>query len=176
MCNETNQGCRRRTSVQDPWNVRMELRLTLYACLNHVVPFFLLLTSAIHSPQLPQRPSQTSRLPSVRRVSCGPWNAAPVAALTPCVNDLSYQNALFFSTSHRPGLHSPHHPSRLLPCPRTHRGVYKSPTKRRSCSCGMRSGSEGFISDSGGFKASSCRDEYRSGGSERSAKWDEHPP
>jgi hypothetical protein len=32
------------------------------------------------------------------------------------------------------------------------------------------------MSDSGGFKASSCRDEYRSGGSERSAKCDEHPP
>lgn len=144
--------------------------LTLYACRNQVVPFFLLLTSAIHSPQLPQSPSQTSRLPSVRRVSCGPWNAAPVAALTPCVKDLSYQNALFFRTSHRPGLQSPHQPSRLLPWPRTQRGVYKSPTNLRSCSCGTRSGSEGFISDSGGFEASSCSEEYKSGGSERSAK------
>ncbi len=88
-----------------------------------MVPFFLLLTSAIHSLQLPQRPSQTSGLPSIRRVSWGSWNGLPVAALMPWVNDLSYQKAEFFSTSHRPGLQMPHQPSRLLPWPRTQRGV-----------------------------------------------------
>ena len=107
---------------------------TLYACLNQVVPFFLLLTSAIHSLQLPQRPSHTSGFPSMRLVSWGSWKGLPVAALIPWVKLLSYQKAEFLSTSHRPGLQIPHQPSRLLPCPRTHLGVYKSPSNLSSCS------------------------------------------
>lgn len=134
-----------------------------------MVPFFLLLTRAIQSLQLLHSPSQTSGFPSMRLVSKGSLNALPVAALMPCVKLLSYQKALFFNTSHRPGLQMPHHPSRLLPWPRTQRGVYKSPSKRNTCSCGIRSGSDGFISDSGGESCFSIRDAYKSGGSERSA-------
>jgi hypothetical protein len=32
------------------------------------------------------------------------------------------------------------------------------------------------MSDSGGVDGSSCSDEYRSGGSDRSAKWEAQPP
>lgn len=84
------------------------LARTLYACRNQVVPFFLLLTSATHSLQLLHSPSQTSGLPSMRRVSSGSRNALPVAALMPCVKLLSYQKAEFLRTSQRPGLHIPH--------------------------------------------------------------------
>jgi hypothetical protein len=149
---------------------------TLYACRNHVVPFFLLLTSGIHSPQLPHNPSQISALPSIRLVSLGGSNARPVAALTPCVKLLSYQNAEFFSTSHRPGLQIPHHPSRLLPCPRTHFGVYKSLSKRNSCSWGIKSVSSGFMSLAGGALGSSRRGPKRSGGSEKLAYGSKHRP
>lgn len=146
-----------------------------------MVPFFLLLTRATHSLQLPHRPSHTSGFPSMRRVSCGSWKGCPVAAEIPWVKLLSYcyskyvsslaflergflrdkienrhtQNALFFNTSHRPGLQIPHHPSLLFPCPRTHLGVYKSPSNRNSCSWGIRSGSDGFISSGGGANCSS---------------------
>ena len=141
---------------------------TLYACLNQVVPFFLLLTSATHSPQLLQSPSQTSELPSILLVFSGASNAWPVAALMPCVKLLSYQKAEFLSTSHRPGLQMPHHPSRLLPCPRTHFGVYRSLSNRNSCSWGTKSGSLGFMSSGGGDTCFSFRGPKRSGGSERS--------
>ena len=63
---------------------------TLYACLNQVVPFFLLLVNSIQLPQLLQSPSQTSGRPSIRLVLLGPSNVAP-AALTPWRNLLSYQ-------------------------------------------------------------------------------------
>ena len=96
---------------------------TLYACRNQVVPFFLLLISAIHSPQLLHKPSQTPGCPSIRLVSVGPSKAIPVAALIPWVKLLSYQYPEFFRTSHLPGLQIPHQPSRLLPWPRTKRGV-----------------------------------------------------